>query len=142
MPLINTSQIEGGVLTDETLALIKQTLVNPQFAGFGLAVSQPLTAHAGGTQAGLQLGPGISLITTVATGGDSVVLPKAIAGSILVIVNAAAANACDVFPYLGDFIDALAVNAFFALAANKASIWIAVSGSASVAGTWASLVTA
>ena len=87
-----------------------------------------LTAHAGGGQAsGLLLTSKNNRITTVATAADSVVLPPAVGGLSVRVKNAAAANSMNVYPASatqggvagGDSINALAVNAAYALAANK-----------------------
>lgn len=53
-----------------------------------------LTALAGGGQTGAtQLINGLNLIATCATNADSVQLPPAIAGSVVIVVNAGAADA-------------------------------------------------
>jgi hypothetical protein len=86
-----------------------------------------LTAVAGGGQStsatiGLISGQGgatVNRFTTVATGNDSATLPKAAPGLRYVIINAAASNSMNVFPLLGDAINALSANTAFALAANK-----------------------
>src|SRR6516162_788997 len=79
-----------------------------------------ITAHAGGGQAAAFLLTGaINRITTVATTGDSVKLPPAIAPATLHIVNAAAANTCNVFPSTGDQVSALGPNIAFPLPAGK-----------------------
>lgn len=58
-------------------------------AGFQtVSASNTLTAHAGGTQAaGLQLVSAVNNVTTVATAGDSVLLPAAAAGMIVTVTN-------------------------------------------------------
>jgi hypothetical protein len=139
-------QQEGGVLTDQLLALLRTALVNPLFASLSLAPNAGLTAHAGGTQAAaVALTYGINQITTVTTAADSVVLPPAVAGKIAVVINAAAANGADVYPASatqggvtgGDQINALGVNVALLLAANKTILFFC-----SVAGTWNSILTA
>lgn len=87
-----------------------------------------LVAHAGGTQAAaLPITTMVSRVVTVGTAGDSVGLPATVANiSIgpLTITNAAAANAMNVFPALGDQINALGANTAFSLAAGKtATFW-------------------
>lgn len=58
-----------------------------------VSASNALTAHAGGTQAaGLQLVSAINNVTTVATAGDSVLLPAAAAGMEITITNNGAAS--------------------------------------------------
>lgn len=85
---------------------------------------QNITAHAGGGQpnaTGLNLG--INVVTTVATTADSVVLPDDVLGNTVIVHNVGA-NSCNVFPFLGDAINALAVNTAIALAANSRAIFI------------------
>ena len=112
----------------------------------GLALSGPLeleaagalTAHAGGGQASaLQLAASINIVTTVATAADSVKLPDAIAGSVVIVKNAAAANSMNVYPQSGEIINALAADAAYALAAAKAAVFFC-----GVAGTWYTVLTA
>jgi hypothetical protein len=107
-----------------------------------------LTALAGGTQTGY----GIPLITrtftrftTVATGGDSALLQSA-NGGLYYFVKNAGAQSMNVFPNPaiwagnvqagGDKINALGVNAAFALAAGKTVQFICY-----VDGTWDTLPT-
>jgi len=79
-----------------------------------------ITAYAGGGQTNaVALTATYNRITTVATAGDSVKLPAAIAGSRTVVFNKAAANSLNVFPATGDAINALSANAAYALAATK-----------------------
>lgn len=97
-----------------------------------------LTAKAGGGQSGATL---LSVVfnrfTTVGTAADSAILPPAVPGARITVVNAAAANSMNVFPATGEFINALAVNTAFAVAANKACDFICV-----VAGKWQALLSA
>lgn len=97
-----------------------------------------LTALAGGAQAGTSLANySINQFTTVASSGDSAQLPAAVAGRRRTVINAAAANAMNVFPQTGEFINALSVNTAFSVSANKAAIFFCA-----VAGTWNSVLTA
>jgi hypothetical protein len=97
-----------------------------------------LTAHAGGGQgSALQLSKEINRVTTVATAGDSVKLPASIAGMKVIVVNAAAANAMDVFPTSGEAINALTADTALSVAANKTVMFVCA-----VTGTWNSIVTA
>lgn len=101
------------------------------------AVLNGLTALVGGAQAGTALTARINRVTTVASAADSVQLPLAAAGTILTVINAAAANAMAVFPQTGQIINALSANASFSMAANKtADFYCAVTG------TWNSNLTA
>lgn len=74
-------------------------------------ISDGLTALAGGGQTGATQITGMTArVSTVATAGDSVMLPQAIAGLEIMVINDSA-NAMNVFPFLGDSIDKVAVNA-------------------------------
>jgi hypothetical protein len=84
------------------------------------ATADNLTAHVGGGQAnGLLLTAAYNRFTTVTSGNDSALMPPSLNGLDMVIINAAAANAMNIFPALGDQINTLGVNAAFNLAANK-----------------------
>lgn len=97
-----------------------------------------LTAHAGGGQgSALQLAAAINRVTTVATAADSVKLPAAVAGKSCVVINAAAANAMNVFPASSEVINALSPNAALSVAANKTVMFFCA-----VNGTWNTIVTA
>ena len=79
-----------------------------------------LTATAAGTQGtSLLLNSVINRVTTVATAGDAVKLPQAVAGIQIVVTNAAAANSMNVFPNTGDSINGAAANAAYAVPAGK-----------------------
>jgi hypothetical protein len=117
-------------------------LQNPQLSdgpGLALAVQSEnqngyvsgLVAHAGGTQAaGLKLSQLAPLVEvdTVATGGDSVLLPAAIPGSKMFIFNNGAAS-MNVFGLLStDTINN--VTTAFAIAIQTGAVfWCAKSGS-------------
>lgn len=105
-----------------------------------VSVLNGVTAHAGGGQASATaLTATINRVTTVATAADSVLLPPAIHGMQLTIINAAASNSMNLFPSSqaqggasgGDAINALAQNASFAVAAGKSAL-----ASCAVDGTW------
>jgi hypothetical protein len=69
-----------------------------------------LTAFAGGGQGGATLlSEEFNRITTVATIGDSTLLPPATVGRFILVINVGVA-AMDIFPGIGDAINALAVN--------------------------------
>lgn len=79
-----------------------------------------LTAAAGSTQAtGVPLTSALSKFTTVGTAGDSATLPVAKAGMRRVVKNGAAANSMDIFPAVGESINALSGDAAYALAVTK-----------------------
>jgi hypothetical protein len=98
-----------------------------------------LTAKAGGGQAGAtQITAMNARVTTVGTAADSVVLPKAAAGLIVYVTNAHATNSMNVFPAVGDAINALSANTAFAVAATKTCAFVCYSNG----GPWHSLLTA
>lgn len=103
-----------------------------------LSNANALTAHAGGGQgSATALTKQINRVTTVASSGDSVVLPASSAGLFVIVINAAAANPMDCFPASGDAINALAANTAFSIAENKTAIFYCA-----VNGTWNSVLTA
>ena len=63
-------------------------------------------------------------IATVTVAGDSVTLPQGLPGMRMTIQNAAGVNSMNVFPALGDKVNAVAVNAAFALAALKTAEFV------------------
>ena len=82
-----------------------------------VSTANGLTAHAGGGQgSALALTASINRVTTVGSGNDSVVLPAAIAGMQITVINAAASNSMNCFPASGEAINALGANAAFAIA--------------------------
>lgn len=91
-----------------------------------LAISRNvgLTAFAGGGQqaASYNLTWGMNQFTTVATAGDSATLPTYSLGLVIVVINAGA-NSMNIFPGTGGTINALGVNAAYALAAGKTVIF-------------------
>lgn len=79
---------------------------------------QNVVAHAGGGQAlATQINLGINVVEVVATAGDSLKLPDDVLGQTVIVYNRTA-NACDIFPFLGDSINARAVNTAISLPAN------------------------
>jgi hypothetical protein len=122
--LTYTGQTEGGALTDATLAEIIQSATVPLGPG-----NAGLTALAGGAQAGatpLQLG--INSVTIVVTAGDSVLLPPATPGAIVVLLNAAA-NSLNAFAFgATDVINALANATALACATGVTLFFCATAG--------------
>lgn len=101
-------------------------------------VTNGITAFAGGGQgSAVALTSTINRITTVGTAADSVKLPAAVAGKLVLVQNAAAANSANVFPQTGESINALSANSAFAVAANKAALFFCA-----VNGVWTSILTA
>src|SRR2546426_11852305 len=97
------------------------------------SVKDGITAAAGGGQPNAYLIiTQLNRVTTVASANDSVKLPALAAvppGTEIVISNAAGANSLNVFPAVGDAIDALGANAARAVAAGKTATFISYSGS-------------
>ena len=93
--------------------------------------SNNIVAVAGGGQsAASNITATITRLTTVATTADSLTLPKAAPGLRYKIINKGA-NSATIYPFSGDLINALAINAGFALAATKSVEFISVG-----AGVW------
>lgn len=82
-------------------------------------VTGGLTAHAGGGQAlATALPSQFNIVTTVATSGDSVILPAVSAGAHCLVRNSGA-NSTAVWPPTGIRINALAINTSINVAANS-----------------------
>ncbi len=85
-----------------------------------------LTATASGTQATSQLiTASVSRFTTVTTTADGATLPAAPALLERFTIINAGANSMNVFPAVGDAINALSANAAYALAAGKTVQFVA-----------------
>jgi hypothetical protein len=99
-----------------------------------MSYTDALTARAGGGQGlATPITTMMSRFTTVATAGDSAILPTGVPGMNIVVINASATS-MNVFPDTGSAINALAANAAFALAAGKTATFVTT-----VAGTWHSI---
>lgn len=86
-----------------------------------LSTADNLTAHAGGTQAlGVLITVGLARFTTVATAGDSALLPPSLAG-VQITVHNDGASSMNVFPATGETINAGAANAALAIGSGKAT---------------------
>lgn len=102
------------------------------------STTNAITAFAtGGQTSAVPLTSVINRITVVGSAADSVKLPASAAGLSLTVTNAAATNSANVFPFLGDAINALGANAAFALAAGKTATF-----TSAVAGQWHALLSA
>lgn len=96
-----------------------------------------LAANAGGVQAGATpITNMINRFTTVGGIGFSSLLPVAAAGLNITVINAGA-NSMNVFPAVGDAINALGANVAFALAAGKTAEFFST-----VTGQWHSILSA
>lgn len=138
----NLSDVSNAATAAENLGL--GLTDSPTFTGvtvsgyFYDSAANAITAFAGGGQgSATQLAKGINRVTVVATAGDSVKLPAAVAGMHVVVINADAADAMDCFPASGEIINALAANAAISVAANKTIAFFCA-----VAGQWNSILTA
>jgi len=69
----------------------------------------------------LKLTEDLSKVDTVATPGDSITLPAAFVGMTMTVVNDAAVNSLDLFPFTANTIDGLAVNIAIAVASDSFS---------------------
>ncbi len=83
-----------------------------------------IVALAGGGQTGATpLNLGTNLIVTVATTADSVILPPTVLGQTVIVINKGA-NACNVFPAVGQRINGGSPNNPFSLAINDLTAFI------------------
>lgn len=121
---IRVSAVDGAA--DFTLSLDQNSLLpmNNQNKS-----TQNLTAEAGGGQTGAtQLNSGNNTVSTVATAGDSTVLPSDVDGQTITVTNTSA-NSLNVYPANGDTINSLAANAPLAVAAGATIVFYGVSDS-------------
>lgn len=103
----------------------------------GLNRETAITAHAGGTKAAAyQLTRSLNLVATTATNGDSVLLPKAIAGSMVVVTNAGAAT-LSVYGKGVDTIDGVSTATANSLATTKTRIYVCYA-----TGAWFTMISA
>lgn len=102
----------------------------PSLIVYPLLANNGLVAKAGGGQAGATLLGNNNRILTVTTIADSCLLPSAIVGAVVDGFNVSA-NSTNIFPQVGDAINAGAANAAFAVAGTKGFRF-----TCTVAGTW------
>ena len=121
----------NGQLQDSGSPLI--TTTNPSFPVTQVfTAANNLTAHAGGGQGScLALTSVINNISSVATNGDSVCLPSAGAGEIVVVANQVASKYVAVFPASGDNINNLGANTSVNLGGQSAITFVS-----SASGKW------
>lgn len=92
-----------------------------------LSLATGITAFAGGGQgSATQLTKEVNRVTTVATAGDSVKLPTAVAGMQVTVINDGASS-MDVFPASGAAIDSEPTNSADAVAVGKVVTYYAIS---------------
>ncbi len=83
-----------------------------------------IVAHAGGGQTDAsQLNAGTNQVTIVATLNDSVKLPDNVLGQPVIVLNLGA-NALQVFPFLGDSINALSVNSPITVSSGSTAMFV------------------
>lgn len=114
-----------------------QQLFSRLFQG-GIAAEDTITAHVGGTQAAAyQLNNSLNRTTVVTTAADSVALPKAISGSILVLINSDSTDAQNVyaFPGSGDTINGNTTTTAFSQAAAKVTTFYCLTKGAWITST-------
>lgn len=113
-------------------------LSSPSIGGLStVSAANGLTAHAGGGQgSATPITTAIARFTTVATAGDSAVLPASVAGYEITVTNATS-NSMNVFPATGEAINALSANTAFAVAAGKTATFFCAN-----AGQWHSILSA
>lgn len=124
------------------VGLVDKGLVDLNFAalvaGTGFSNTDTITAHAGGTRAaGVALTSTINHITVCATIADSVLLPAAVGGQVIVVRNDGAASTT-MYAAIGttDTINTVAAATGVALAAAKTMVLF------SVPGAWFGVLTA
>lgn len=118
-------------LVDEFGDLIGFQYKNGQISMFPAGVTDDaVTASTASDNTGLNLNYRNTRVTTVATAGDSVVLPVGVPGMSMLIKNAAAANSMDVFPSSGGTINALSADTALAMAVAKSAVFYCVSPNA------------
>lgn len=92
------------------------------------SITASITAFAGGGQgSATALTSTINNVTTVATAGDSVLLPEAQAGLVVIVQNNGA-NAADVFPFTGETINGGSANAAVSLPVGGRMEFIGTTG--------------
>lgn len=113
--------VSGYRLEDGTA--LNNALAQPQWQ-----TNYGITALAGGalSSATPVLSLGANVVTVVATAGDSVVLPSAVAGSVVYMLNADSADAVKVYGNGSDTINGTAGATGVSYAAAKRVLFIAV----------------
>lgn len=111
LTVAGTATFNGPIVLGDAAAdslTINSTTTYSEVVNYSNATS--ITAFAGGGQASaVALTEEINNVTTVATAGDSVKLPAAVAGAHVYVKNSGA-TALDIYPASNDSIDALAIN--------------------------------
>ncbi|WP_024873150.1 hypothetical protein [Tolumonas lignilytica] len=102
-----------------------------------VSTASALTAKAGGGQAGATLASSsINRFSTVATAGDSGILPASAPGMQITVINAGAAS-MNLFPATGEQINSAGANTAYAIAAGKTALL-----SCAITGQWHAVLSA
>ena len=145
LPKGASASVKARLDTNDTLVGTKAPSASPTFTGTVTlpnavvnTATNAISASATQTQvAATAMTTTINRVTVVGTAGDAVKLPAAVAGKVVIVKNADAADAVGVFPASGDAINALSANAVYSLAALKGVLFFCA-----VAGTWDTILTA
>jgi hypothetical protein len=124
MAVPNTMGAGVGLMDKGALDANFTTIIN----GGGMSTLNGVTARAGGTQVASTpvMSAAINRVTVCATGGDSVLLPSAIAGQSISVINSGVAS-MNVFSSLSsvsDTINGTVGSTAFAIAAGKTAEFI------------------
>lgn len=132
-----TANYLGENVVENSTTVTNITIKNQLFQ----STQEGLTAHAGGGQAlATPINSMCARFTTVATTLDSAILPVAVPGLEITVINATpAANATslNVFPDVGSSINATAANTPLAVPSAKTAIFFTTA-----AGSWHSILSA
>lgn len=121
----------GGLLTIDQKYAREAEQFGFIYPGTFGSVTAAITAHAGGGQSSATaLGYGLNQVSTVATAADSVVLPAAVPGEFVTIINDAALP-CQVFGVGSDTVNGVVATTGISQPGNSASTYSCV-----IAGQW------
>lgn len=121
-------------LLTNTETLTNKTLTTPVVAW---SVAEPAASATQTQNGGTAITAAINRVSTVATADDALTLPSATVGKVIKVKNAHATNQIGIFPALGENINALSIDAVYALPALKM-----VEFNCAVVGTWDTILTA
>lgn len=108
--------------------LVAAGLFGNAASAVGGSVVTGIVADTGSAQAGATLLTGaINVLGTVGTAGDSVLLPFAEKGDLIIVRNNTATSA-DVFPQLGGTINGGSANAAVAVGATTGTLFVCIGG--------------
>jgi hypothetical protein len=120
-----SGQMLWGTASDATLARAGAAYMQvTDILGPG-TVTNTISAVNPPAQGSGPLTTGINIVTVVGAANDCVTLPTAVAGMMVIVVNADATDAMRVYPATGASINAAAVNTFVTIAATSMAIFVA-----------------